>query len=515
MRSARWLFVGLAALLLACSGSTTAPAPSGSDNVSFEAVHGRWEGTYTFGAIEIEFGIACGDYPDIDDDGLECTVDIPVQALAHVALHNESFEDGRVHFELGDADGDELDEQFVAVWDGVLSGDTIEGDFEQIGLSGTFRLERVGPFESVTSETFTFGERPYREEAVEFQSGEATLSGTLTLPGWVLPGSEASVSAPFPAVVLVSGSGPQTRDYEPGPFPFFQVMADHLAREGIASLRYDDPGISASVGDLFETTVENRARILAAAVSLLAGHAEIRADMIGLVGHSEGGTVAPLAAAESGSVSFLVLLAGTGLPGDEIVRAQTELILRTAGTPEEEIAAVRALQELTISAVVSDTGWEEVESEMRRRLREDIEQASEVERQAMGISDLDAFVDAVVAQQLAVARSPWFRSFLTYDPRPVLAQTTLPVLAVFAELDVQVPAEPNAAAMRQALTEAGNPDFTVITLGDTNHAFQAAVTGGLAEQGLDAEFVPGFLDTITEWMADRSGAERPRLESPG
>ena len=149
-------------------------------------------------------------------------------------------------------------------------------------------------------------------------------------------------------------------------------------------------------------------------------------------------------------------------------------------------------------------------------MREGIEQASEVERRAMGIADVDAFVDAVVAQQLAAAQSPWYRSFLTYDPRPVLAETSLPVLAVFAEHDVQVPAEPNAMAMRQALTEAGNPDFTIIIRPDTNHAFQAAVTGSLSEQaGLEAEFEPGFLDTITEWIAVRTGAERPRLESLG
>ena len=188
-------------------------------------------------------------------------------------------------------------------------------------------------------------------------------------------------------------------------------------------------------------------------------------------------------------MSFLVLLAGTGLPGDEIAQTQTELILRTAGIPEEEITEARALQDLIIRAVYSDTGWEEVESKIRRLTREGIEEASEIEREAMGIADLDVFVDAVVAQQLAVAQSPWNSSFLTYDPRPALAETTLPVLAVFAEHDVQVAAEPNAAAMRAALSEASNLDYTVIVLPDTNHAFQTAVTGSLSEQaGLEAEF---------------------------
>ena len=333
---------------------------------------------------------------------------------------------------------------------------------------------------------------PYREEAVEFESGDITLSGTLTVP----PGN-----APHPAVVLVSGSGAQTRDYWLGSFPFFKVMADHLARHGIAALRYDDPGGTSADGFL-QATIGDRAGTVAAAAGLLAEHAEIRPDMIGIIGHSEGGTVAPLAASQSDNVAFLVLLAGTGLPGDEISRSQTEMILRVEGRSEEDIAAALDRLDRIQQVVAAGTGWNEAESEVHQQVLAAI--AALPESQQVLIADDDAYIEAVVSAQMTVLQSPWSRSFLAYDPGPALAETALPVLAVFGELDVQVPAEPNAAAVDQALEEAGNPDYTVIVLPGVNHLFQSAETGSVSEYVLlEAGFAPGFLDAITDWISGR------------
>ena len=333
---------------------------------------------------------------------------------------------------------------------------------------------------------------PYREEAVEFQSGDITLSGTLTMP----PGN-----APHPAVVLVSGSGAQTRDYWLGSFPFFKVMADHLARNGIAALRYDDPGGTSADGVL-QATIGDRAGTVAAAADLLAEHTEIRTDMIGIIGHSEGGTVAPLAASQSDHVAFLVLLAGTGLPGHEISRSQTEMILRVEGRSEEDIATALDRLDRIQQVVAAGTGWDEAESEVHQQVLAAI--AALPESQQVLIVDEDAYIDAVVSAQMTMLQSPWTKSFLAYDPRPALRETSLPLLAVFAELDVQVPAEPNAAAIDQALEEADNPDYTVIVLPGVNHLFQSAETGSVSEYVLlDAGFAPGFLDTITDWISGR------------
>ena len=334
---------------------------------------------------------------------------------------------------------------------------------------------------------------PYREETVEFASGDLILAGTLTMP---LEG------APHPAVVLLSGSGPQTRDYGPGAFPMFRLMADHLTSNGIAVLRYDDPGAGSSTGDWLDVTIDDRIGIVSAALGLLLDHDRIDSSRIGLVGHSEGGTVAPRVANQSEHVSFVVLVAGTALTGGEIIRHQNRVILESQELSGEELSEQLDFVEVVREAVETDTGWEEVEQEMRRLLYESIERMSLPERAL--ITDDDAWVDTVAQAQLTTLRSPWYRSFYVYDPRPALGELALPVLAVFAEHDVQVPAEPNAAAISGALTEAGNADYTVMVLPGTNHLFQSAATGGVSEPAhLQAGFAPGFLETITDWIRVR------------
>ena len=198
------------------------------------AVVGRWEGTNTVGPNELGFIVTCGDA----NGGLECALDVPDQGLSGQVLSNVSFESGRLHFEFETNFG-------VAVWEGGLRGDVIEGEFSQAGLSGTFRLERAslatapGSADGLASSE----EARYREEDVEITSGEILLAGTLTLPG---------SAGPYPAAVLVSGSGGQNRDSDFAGFPVFGVMADHLTRHGIAVLRYDDPGVGGSTGDVFK-----------------------------------------------------------------------------------------------------------------------------------------------------------------------------------------------------------------------------------------------------------------------
>ena len=450
-----------------------------------DAVLGRSEGINTVGPNELGFIVTCGDA----NGGLECALDVPDQGLSGQVLSNVSFESGRLHFEFETNFG-------VAVWEGRLRGDAIEGEFSQAGMSGTFRLVRasLAAAPAPADAPVPNEELPYREEEVEFASGAITLAGTLTLPGF---------AGPYPAAVLVSGSGGQNRDSDLAGFPVFGVMADHLTRHGIAVLRYDDPGVGGSTGDVLQETIHDRAGNVLAAVGLLLQHAEIDPDRIGLVGHSEGGIVAPLAATRSDDVSFLVLLAGTGVPGDEILKAQLEVLLEDEGATAEEIQTARAQQQRLFSALTTGEGWEEVEQEARRVLLESIAATPESERAA--ITDVDAYVDIVIKQQLATVQSPWYKSFFEYDPGPVLERLSVPVLALFGELDAQVPAEMNAAAMVAALSAVDNPDFTLFVLPGANHLFQTAVTGSVSEYSeLKAEFVPGFLEHIEEWVSMRT-----------
>ena len=460
--------------------STPLSAPTVAvPEIGAAAVLGRWEGTNTVGPNELGFIVTCGDA----NGGLECALDVPDQGLSGQVLSNVSFESGRLHFEFETNIG-------VAVWEGGLRGDAIEGEFSQAGVSGTFRLERA----DLAAAPAPPDELLYREKDVEFASGKITLAGALTLP---------ESAGPHPAAVLVSGSGGQNRDEDVAGFPVFGVIADYLTRHGIAVLRYDDPGVGGSTGDVSQETIHDRAGNVLAAVGLLLRHAEIDPDHIGLIGHSEGGIVAPLAATRSDDVSFLVLLAGTAVRGDEILKAQLEFLLEDQGATAEEIGTARAHQQRLFSALTTGEGWEEVEQEARRILLDSIAAAPESERAA--ITDVDAYVDIVIKQQLATVQSPWYRSFFEYDPGPVLDRLSVPVLALFGELDTQVPAEMNAAAMVAALSAVDNPDFTLFVLPGANHLFQAAVTGSIGEYSeLEAEFVPGFLEHIEEWVSART-----------
>lgn len=477
MRSARWLLAPLALFSLACSGVSPGSEAARTPAPDLTPVLGQWDGEITVGAARIWFIVDC-----VEDDGrLECTLDYPDAGLERQPLSEVSFVSGRLHFELEGDFG-------VAVWDGELRRGVVEGDYEESGVSAPFRMRRhpIGPAETIYLD--------YLVEEVEFASGDFILSGTLTMP---LEG------APHPAVVLLSGSGPQTRDYGPGVFPMFRIMADHLTNNGIAVLRYDDPGAGSSIGDPLDVTIDDRIDIISAALDLLLDHDRIDSSRIGLVGHSEGGTVAPRVANQSEHVSFLVLVAGTALTGGEIIRHQNEVILESQGLTGEELSEQLDFVDVVREAVETDTGWEEVEREMRRLLYESIERMSLRERAL--ITDDDAWVDAVAQAQLATLRSPWYRSFYVYDPAVALAELAVPVLAVFAEHDLQIPGQPNEAAMRKALTEAGNPDFTIVTVGDTDHSFQGDYSDTLLEQydRLEYEFAPGFLDTITDWISGR------------
>ena len=353
---------------LPTAGLTPTPVTADAESAAGSAaVHGRWEGMNTIGPNQLEIIITCQGL----DGELICALDVPAQGLSGQELSNVSFEAGRLHFEL------DLGVS-VAVWDGELRGDAIEGEFGQSGLSGMFRLERASLAQAPVPEE----ELPYDEEEIEFHSGDITLAGTLTLP---------ESAGPYPAVVLISGSGGQNRDEEVAGFPVFKVIADHLTRHGIGALRYDDPGVGGSTGDVSKQTIPDRTDNVLAAVGLLLQHAEIDPDRIGLIGHSEGGIVAPLVASRSDDVSFVVLLAGTGVPGDEILRAQLEFLVKDAAAEEAETA--RAHQERLFRVLATGEGWDEFEEATRQLLFENIEAAPESERAV--ITDAEAYVDTL------------------------------------------------------------------------------------------------------------------------
>ncbi|MCK4356168.1 alpha/beta fold hydrolase [Candidatus Bipolaricaulota bacterium] len=332
---------------------------------------------------------------------------------------------------------------------------------------------------------------------VTFSNGEVTLAGTLTVP---------STAGPYPAVILISGSGPQNRDEEvpgiPGYRPF-AIIAEHLANSGIAVLRYDDRGVGQSTGDHSLATSADFATDTEEALRYLLNREEIDPQQIGLMGHSEGGMIAAMVTARNPNVAFVISMAGTGVDGYNLLIKQLERIVKASGASEDEVAAA-VEQQHSILALARTEKWEDLQTFLYAALLDQLQGLTEEQKAAMG--DLEAVAHQRVAIQMEGFQSPWFQFFLAYDPGQDWEQITVPVLALFGGLDVQVDAEQNRVALEEALSRAGNNNITGAVFHTANHLFQDAVTGRVTEYAtLPKEFIPGFLETITDWLLEQIG----------
>jgi pimeloyl-ACP methyl ester carboxylesterase len=459
----------------ATSSPPEAASPQGTPGATGASVDGHWEGTVAVAGQNLIARV------DLASDGgvLKGTVDFPQQNANGLQLQKVSYDGGKVHFEV-------LPQPNTAIFDGALQGaDKITGMFEQAGFKGTFSLERAT---AKSAEPV-----PYRQEEVTFRNGDVTLAGTLTLP---------PTQGPHPAVVLITGSGPENRDEEIFGFKIFGVLADHLTRKGIAVLRYDDRGVGGSSPGTPQDTSETYAGDVLAAVQYLKGRPDINPKEIGLLGHSEGGIIAPMAATRSPDIAFIILMSAPGLPGDQILEAQMKLILQANGVSEDKIEEQISLQKRSIEAALTGKGWDEIKADLLKWFLNEAASMPEERRKALG--DVNQWADRMVQAQLESVQSPWMKFFLTYDPAPALEKVKVPVLALFGGLDLQVPAEANRDAIMKALDKGGNKDHTAKVFPDANHLYQKAVTGSPNEYAsLKPEFTAGFLDTISDWILAR------------
>lgn len=453
-----------------------APAERAADELLQSEPRPEFEGHWE-GSIEIP-GASLGVLVDLlhKEGHWIGTIDIPAQSAKGLRLSGIQLTEMEVEFVI---DGVAGEPTFV----GALADGKITGTFTQRGQIFPFHLGRE-TIVTLTRPQEPNPPYPYREEEVTFGGGEITLAGTLTLPAG---------DGPCPAVLLISGSGPQNRDEEVFGHKPFLVLSDHLTRAGIAVLRVDDRGVGDSTGDSGHATSEDFAEDALAGVEFMLARPEIDPERIGLIGHSEGGLIAPMVASRSKAVSFLVLLAGPGVPGDEILIRQMELISRAAGMEEERVAGVISAQRKLLDLVKGEPVQEEVEAQIRKLVQAQTgtdSTAEEIQEQA--------------AAQARMVMTPWFRFFLGHDPRQLLERTQVPVLAICGELDLQVDPKQNLPAIREALRRGGNPDYTVIELPGLNHLFQEAETGSPTEYYSIEETVnPAALDAISDWLLER------------
>ena len=362
----------------------------------------------------------------------------------------------------------------------AADGQTLAGDWEQAGrlLPLTFNRLVAGqaPVAAPRRPQTPRGPFPYRSTAVAFASPApgVTLAGTLTEPAG---------AGPFPAVVLLTGSGPEDRDETLFGHKPFAVLADYLTRRGVAVLRFDDRGVGESTGTLQGTTSADYAADARAALGWLRARPEIAPQHVGLLGHSEGGTAAVLAAGQPQGPNFLVLLAAPGIPGNEAIVQQTVALARLRGDGPAAQATVAQQETAVLAAVLQNPD----NAQARLKLLPLLTQA--------GVGPAQA--DQVIAQ----LTSPGYRALLADRPAQDLAQVRCPMLALGGSKDIQVAVAANLAGIRQGLQAAGNKDVTVRELPNLNHLFQTAATGSVAEYSASEEtFAPAALQVIGDWV---------------
>jgi pimeloyl-ACP methyl ester carboxylesterase len=330
---------------------------------------------------------------------------------------------------------------------------------------------------------------PYRVEPLTVTNGTVTLDGTLTIPG-ESPG-------PVPAVVLLTGSGAQNRDEDVFGFKVFAVLADHLTRHGIAVYRHDDRGVGKSTGTMATATTEDFAGDALAAVERLRKIPGIDPKRIGLVGHSEGGVAAAMAAARSADVAFIAMLAGTAVPIDQALRQQARDFALANGATPAQVERILAAHRAATDAVLTGAPGEELERTVRALVNAQVDAAPAAQVAALG--DRAAYVDRAVKSGLAQMTSPWMKFMLRFDPATALKQVRVPVFAAFGEIDTQVPPSLHLAPLKAAL--AGNPRLTVTVYPGANHLFQRARTGLVTEYAtLERAFIPGLPDDLAKWI---------------
>jgi pimeloyl-ACP methyl ester carboxylesterase len=308
------------------------------------------------------------------------------------------------------------------------------------------------------------------------------LAGTLTVP---------ENAKNCPAVILITGSGAQDRDETIFGHRPFAVIADFLTRNGVAVLRVDDRGVGGSEGNLTEATSEDFAADVMTGIQFLKSKKTIDAGEIGLIGHSEGGLVAPMVAAKTNDVAFIVLLAGPGVKGEEILYAQNDLVLAAAGMDRDVIDRNRQLQKAIFDILLNE--------------KDSVKQIDRLQRTYSGgmYPMLNDEQKKAIDTQVNAVNNRWFRFFLSYDPYPTLTRVKCPVLALNGAKDVQVPARQNLEAVQKALAEGGNGRFKTIQLENLNHLFQHCKTGAVAEYGQIEETIsPEVLEIIDGWIQE-------------
>ena len=448
----------------------------GQDRASREKLAGSWMGRLESGVMYIRliFHINLN-----DRDTLTASLESPDQASMIIPIGLVDYRGDSIKIEAAIIGGR---------YTGVVRGDrNIDGTWEQMGSKFPLNIEKQDTPYKLNRPQEPQPPFPYSSEEVKIRNDKAgiTLAGTLTLP---------EGNGPFPAAVLISGSGPQNRDEELMGHKPFAVIADYLTRNGIAVLRYDDRGVGQSEGNYAVATSADLATDAEAAFAFLQNHRSIDKARTGFIGHSEGGLIAPMVASKQPATGFIVSLAGPGVKGEEVLLKQAEEISVAMGSSVSDAEIAKGINRKLYRIIRKSPNSSKAEPKIVRTMTREMKKI-DVEDEVIN--------ERITNLKLTLLGDSygWFRFFIMSDPSEYWSKVSSPVLILNGEKDLQVNAPINTAGIASALRKGGNTNYTVMILPGLNHLFQSSTTGLPGEYGtIEETFSPEALRIISDWI---------------
>ncbi len=447
-----------------------------SQNIDYKSINGSWLGKISTGAIDLRivFNISVA-----GNDSLSATLDSPDQGAKNIKLGNVTYTGESLKIEAP---------MLMAEYNGSVKNDTlIEGTWKQAGNSLPLNIVKLKAAFSINRPQEPKEPFPYISEDVTFNNDQFNikLAGTITIP---------SGKGPFPAVVLISGSGAQNRNEELMGHKPFLVLADYLTRNGIAVLRYDDRGVGKSQGTPLNATSADFATDAEAAFNFLKSNPNIRQKEIGFIGHSEGGLIAPIIASSNKEIAFIVSLAGPGFHGDKIIHRQAADISRVSGLTEKQIEESISINKKLFAILKKEADNNKASEKMLATYKQIlIEKKTSPEETDKNLKQIQ--------QSLNPEGLSWLRYFMITDPTVFWKKVTCPVLALNGSKDLQVAADENLLEIEKALKAGGNKNYKTLRIEGLNHLFQHSEKGLPAEYGnIEETFSPEALKIISDWI---------------
>ncbi|MCF8272695.1 MAG: alpha/beta fold hydrolase [Flavobacteriaceae bacterium] len=444
-------------------------------NAYSQDIEGDWSGKTKRGEKLITFVFKIKQ----ENSKYSTTMEIPTFRVSGIKPSATTYTNGKLII-----DGSNVGMSYVGVFNNEAQ--QFEGTYKEGGIEMVLNLKK-GAVKIEDSRRLQEPVKPYPyyEEEVVFKNTEANiaLAGTLTLP---------SENGKFPIVILISGSGPQDRDESFMGHKPFLVLSDYLTRQGIGVLRFDDRGQGESTGDFGNATTEDFSKDVLSAIAYLKTRNDVDIKNIGLIGHSEGGIIAPLAANNSKDVAFMVLLASTGISGAELSVMQSKILRQF---PVKDEVAYEKDTRKAIAIVISNKSESEIKSELTKHYNDFLRPI------LTSLNVPEKNINLFIESQLKTSLKPWSRYFLQYNPADEIEKLQIPVLSLNGSKDTQVNAKINQNGIRQALIKGGNKDYKIIELENLNHFFQECETGKMDEyRKIEQTFSPRALNEISSWI---------------